>query len=87
MTIRYEFIKRNIAGETYLVPIGEGAKRFNGLFALNGLADFLWDHIPEADSEAALVDAVLEEYDVTREVAEKDTAEFLDRLRKMGIID
>ena len=87
MTIRYEFVKRTVAGESFLVPVGEAAKKFNGLFALNELAAFIWDRLPEVADDAALVEAVLEAYDVTRETAEADTAEFLGVLRSIGIID
>lgn len=86
MKINFEFVKREIAGETFLVPIGEGAKKFSGLFALNELGAFVWDKLPEAESEEAIVDAVLEEYEVTREQAESDVAEFLGKLREMKII-
>ena len=60
MKIRYELIKRTIAGETFLVPIGEGAKKFNGMFALNELGDFLWERIPAAKDPAELVELVLD---------------------------
>ena len=86
MKINFEFVKREIAGETFLVPIGEGAKKFSGLFALNELGAFVWDNLPEAESEEAIVYAVLEEYEVTREQAESDVAEFLGKLREMKII-
>ena len=86
MKINFEFVKREIAGETFLVPIGEGAKKFSGLFALNELGAFVWDNLPEAESEEAIVDAVLEEYEVTREQAESDVGEFLGKLREMKII-
>ena len=86
MKINFEFVKREIAGETFLVPIGEGAKKFSGLFALNELGAFVWDKLPESESEEAIVDAVLEEYEVTREQAESDVAEYLGKLREMKII-
>ena len=87
MTIRYEFIKRDIAGEDFLVPVGDAAKKFPGMFALNELASFIWDKLPEAENEDAVVNAILDEYDVDRETAAKDTAEFLGKLREMEIID
>lgn len=87
MKIRYELIKRTIAGETFLVPIGEGAKKFNGMFALNELGDFLWERIPAAKDPAELVELVLAEYDVTRETAEEDTSAFLGELASIGLLE
>lgn len=86
MKLRYELVKRVIAGETFLVPIGDAALRYSGLFALNEVGAFLWDALPEADDAAALVERILEEYDVSREQAEADTSAFLAKLREMEII-
>ena len=86
LKVNSEFIKREIAGECFLVPIGEAAKKFSGLFALNPLGAFLWDRLPEAEDEAALLRAILEEYEVTEEAASADLAEFLEKLRSYDII-
>ena len=87
MKIRYEFVARSIAGEHFLVPIGEAARQFSGMFAMNELGAFLWEAIPGAADEAELVDRVLDEYEVDRDTAEQDVREFLEHLRKMGILD
>ena len=87
MKIRYEFVARSIAGEHFLVPIGEAARQFSGMFAMNELGAFLWEAIPGAANEAELVNRVLDEYEVDRDTAEQDVREFLEHLRKMGILD
>lgn len=86
MNIPYEFVKRSIAGETFLVPIGEAARQFSGLFALNELGAFLWDQIPAAEDEEALLRCVLNEYEVTEAEARADIAEFLAKLRQWQIL-
>lgn len=86
MKINYEFVKRDIAGDTFLVPIGEAVKKFSGLFALNEVGSFIWDKLPEAEDEDAVVAAVLEEYETTPDEAKADVSEFLSKLREMGII-
>lgn len=87
MKIRYEFVARSIAGEHFLVPIGEAARQFSGMFAMNKLGAFLWEAIPGAANEAELVNRVLDEYEVDRDTAEQDVREFLEHLRKIGILD
>ena len=87
MTVKKELIKREIAGDIILVPVGKTVYDSNGLFVLNELGDFIWEHIPEAESESDLLNAVLAEYEVSSEVASADIAEFLDKLRKLDIID
>ena len=86
MTIRYEFVKREIAGEYFLVPIGNAAKNFTGMFAMNEVGAFIWDILPDAENDRAVVKRILEEYEVTPEAAEADVREFLDRLREMEIL-
>ena len=86
MQIKKELIKREIMGDTILVPVGKTVLENNGLFVLNELGSFLWDLLPGAEDEEALLQAVLAEYEVSQEVARADIREFLDNLRKLGII-
>lgn len=86
MIIKKELIKRDIAGDTILVPVGKAVYDSNGLFVLNELGTFIWEILPKAQSEADILNAVLAEYEVTAEDAEKDIAEFLEKLRKLDII-
>lgn len=86
MKIKKELVKREVAGDTILVPVGKTVYDSNGLFILNELGSFLWDRLADAGSEEELLQAVLDEYEVTAEVAAKDIRVFLDKLRTMGIL-
>ncbi len=86
MKIKKELVKRDVAGDTILVPVGKTVYDSNGLFILNELGSFLWDRLEAADSEAELLHAVLEEYEVTEETAGEDIRKFLDKLRELGIL-
>ena len=86
MIIKKELIKREIAGDAILVPVGKTVYDSNGLFALNELAAFIWDLLPNVETEDQIVDAVLAEYDVGAEEAAKDVAEFMNKLKEMNII-
>ena len=86
MIIKKELIKRDIAGDTILVPVGKTVYDSNGLFVLNELGAFIWDLLPKVETEEEIVAAVLEEYEVTAQEAAVDIAEFLDKLREMEII-
>ena len=86
MIVKKELIRREIAGDVILVPVGGTVLENNGLFALNELGAFLWDRIPAAADEEALVAAVLAEYEVDEATARADTAEFLQKLREMEIL-
>lgn len=86
MKIKKELVKRDIAGDTILVPIGTTVYDSNGLFILNELGAFLWDRLEAAQSEEELLQAVLEEYDVAEDIALNDLRDFLDSLRELEII-
>ena len=86
MIIKKELIKREIAGDTILVPVGKTVLDSNGLFVLNELGAFIWDLLPEVEDEDAICKAILAEYEVSPEEAAQDVAEFMTMLRKMEII-
>ena len=86
MIIKKELIKREIAGDTILVPVGQTVLESNGLFMLNELGAFIWDLLPGMESEEEICNAVLAEYDVSSETVKKDVADFLHKLREMEII-
>ena len=87
MIIKKELIKRDVAGDTVLVPVGKTVYDSNGLFILNEVAAFIWDRLESVASEQELLTAVLAEYEVTEAEARKDLQDFLAELRKMGILD
>ena len=86
MEIKKQLIKRQVAGETFLVPLGKAVYDSNGLFFLTEVGAFLWDLLEKAESEEELVAAVLAEYDVDEATARADINAFLTKLREMGIL-
>lgn len=86
MTIKKELIKREIAGDTILVPVGTAVYDSNGLFVLNELGAFIWDILPNVNCEEEICRAILEEYEVSADEAARDVAEFMCKLREMDII-
>ena len=86
MIMKKDFIKREVAGDTVLVPVGKTVLEANGLFVMNELGAFIWDLLPGAETEADICQAVLAEYEVSPEEAARDIAEFMETLREMEII-
>lgn len=87
MKLKKELIKRQIAGDVVLVPVGKTVYEANGLFILNEAGAYLWDKLPQAEGEEALLKALLEEYEVSPQTAREDLTAFLSALRKLDIID
>lgn len=86
MKLKQEFVTREVAGETILVPVGQTVLSLNGMLVLNGCGRFLWERLPAAEAEEDLTEALLEEYEVDRETAARDVREFLASLRQLGIL-
>lgn len=81
-----EFVKREISGEILLIPTGKTAETFNGIITLSEVGDFIWEHIEEVDSFDALLNLILEEYDIDKETLAKDTSAFMNQLIRVGMI-
>lgn len=86
MKLKKQFVLREIVGEAVLVPIGESAARFNGLLTVNELGKFIWENIESANDEDELLQRILDEYEVDRDVAKADLDEFLGKLKEIDII-
>lgn len=86
MKIRRELLKREVGGEAFLVPLGKTVYESNGLFALTELGSFIWDLLPEAESEQEILTQILEAYEVEESIAKSDLEAFLNKLRKMEIL-
>ena len=86
MRFKKEFMLREIVGETVLIPTGETAAHFNGLISVNELGRFIWDNYENAKDEDDLLQKILDEYEVEKEVAKADLDEFLQTLKDAEII-
>lgn len=86
MNIKGEFVLRQVAGETILIPVNNTALSMNGMAVLNEVGAFLWERLPQAENADALVSAILAEYDVDEETARADVNEFLNQLKAYHIL-
>lgn len=86
MIVKKELLKREIGGESFLVPLGTTVYDSNGLFILTETGAFLWDLLPQVGGEEDLLRSMLEEYEVDESTARADVREFLDKLRELDII-
>ena len=86
MRIEKEFVLREIAGDYIIIPTGSTVLDFNGLITVNEVGVTLWNMLQEEVTMDELVAGILEEYDVSEEVAREDIQEFLDTLTQNGIL-
>ena len=83
MLINKDFTIQKVGASYLAVPVGETSKHFHGMIRLNETGAFLWKLMAEKDcTEAELVDALLAEYEVEREIAERDVHNVVELLKE-----
>jgi len=80
------FILRKIAGSDIVIPIGENIANFNGLITLNETAAFLFKLLGEGASMADMIEALIKEYHIDRDLACKDTHKFITELKNADML-
>ena len=80
------FVKRTIAGETLLVPVGKTTQEFNGMVMLNETGSYLWDLMQEPKTKEELVVAMKAEFDATEEELIADIDEFVEYGQSQGML-
>lgn len=87
LKLKGEFILRQIADETILVPVGRTALEFNGIITLNGTGVEIWKGLQQEKSRAQLLEELLEQFDVSPETAARDLDAFLEYMDRNGLIE
>lgn len=69
-----------VGTETVLVPLQSNVADLSEMFTLNEVGSFIWEQLNLNESIEGLVDAVVDEFEVNREIAHADVATFLTQL-------
>lgn len=80
MKLKPTFLIRKIAGQTVVLPTSAELD-LNMMITLNETGAFLWECLVEETDEAALVAALLAEYDVDEATAKNAVSAFVKKLR------
>ena len=85
MKLKDGFILRDVAGQTVVLPSGDELN-LNMMITLNETGKFLWERLNQDTDEAALVAALLKEYDVDETTAKAAVAGFVAKLNENGFL-
>ncbi len=86
MKIREGFILRKVAKQYVVVATGKASKDFHGMIRLNSSAAYVFNLLKQEREEAELVQALMEEYGITEEIAKEDVESFLTAMKGAGAI-
>ena len=81
-----EYVLRQIGGDYIIVPVGKTALSFNGMITVNETGAFLWERLVEGTTEEELLQALINNYEVTPEIAKDEMKEFLNILYENNIL-
>ena len=81
MKIKDEFILRNVAENNVVVPIGQATIDFNGMISLNDTGAFIFEQMLNEITRDELVQAVINEYGIDGELAQKDVDAFIEKIK------
>ncbi len=88
MKIKEGFILRQICGEYVVVGEGLAQVNFNKMLSLNESAAYLWKAVEGKEfTEEDLVQLLLNQYEVTREVAENDVKKLIAIWKEQGVAE
>lgn len=79
-----DVVKREIAGELFLIPVRKRLADMSSLYVLHGIGEFIWDRLDE-DTET-ICGKIVDEYQVDSATARKDMEEYLQKLLTANLI-
>lgn len=86
MKIKAGLVLYEVAESYVVVPAGEETLDFNGMVTLNETGAFLWKRLEQGCDQAQLVEALLEEYEVSREQAQQSVERFVAEIQENGFV-
>jgi hypothetical protein len=82
ITISKDVLAQEMDGETVLLDLAS-----ESYFGLDAVGTRVWQLLNEGQGKFAIIDTLLDEYEVEREALERDISELLDRLSAAGLIE
>ncbi len=75
-----DFVSRNIAGETVLVPLRQQIGDLDSIYTLNEVATLVWERLARPSTVGQLTQAIGEAFDALPETIRQDLEEYLGQL-------
>jgi hypothetical protein len=79
-------VKRKIADELILVPTMSSIAEQQKIFSLNEVGEYVYDRLDGSSTLQEILDSLMADFDVSREVAEVDVLQFVDAVLQQGLI-
>ena len=80
-------VARPVGDDVVIVPIRHNVGDLDSVYTFNEVAARVWSLLDGSRTAGAVVDAVCSEFDVARDVAERDVEELFTELASAGLIE
>ena len=81
-----DFVYRKIEKETLLVPIKDNVGDMDCIYNLNEVGAFIWEHLDGRNSLEAIQESILDEFDISSEIAVEDLNNFMAQLQEIEAV-
>lgn len=86
MKIKDNYVLTKVVDSYIAVPVGSGNVDLNTIISLNETGAFIWNLMKEDIEKEAVIEAMLNEYDVNREQAEADLDKFISQIKEADLL-
>ncbi len=89
MKVKNGFEMQNVCGEHIIVPAGIENVDYSKIISMNPTAAYLWEKVAAMDEFTIdeMVQLLLDEYEVTEDVAREDCKLIVERWAEIGLIE
>jgi len=81
--IKKSFVTREVGNELVLVPLTGNVEQMNELFTMNETGRFIWKNINDDTTIEELAEKMVEDFEVSPEMARSDISVFLEKMSEM----
>lgn len=87
LKVKTGFILREVSETFIVLAVGERVKEFNGMITINETGAFLWKILEKGATQEDLVNALIKEYGIDKELADKDVDAFINKMKGAGLLE
>ena len=87
MKIKEGFLLREVAKTFIVISVGDSELDFNGVITLNEVGGLIWKEIEDGKKEDEIINKIISEYNVDKDTAKNDFADFINQLKEHNIIE
>ncbi len=80
------YMLKNIANAYVVVPVGSRSVDFSAIISVNETGAFIWRQLEKDTTPEAILQNMLEEYEVTEAQAKEDLDAFIQKLREAELL-